>query len=61
MQFLTFEDGTALVEATFFPEPYRRFHMMLDRSHPYLLSGLVEENFGVPTLMVDGVERIDLL
>jgi error-prone DNA polymerase len=58
MQFLTFEDETGLVEATFFPEPYRRFHMMLDWSHPYLLSGLVEENFGVPTLTVDGVERV---
>ncbi|MGD8563987.1 MAG: DNA polymerase III subunit alpha [Desulfarculaceae bacterium] len=58
MQFLTFEDQTGLVEATFFPEAYHRFHMMLDWSHPYLLSGLVEENFGVPTLTVDGVERI---
>ena len=30
MQFLTFEDETGLVEAAFFPEAYRRFHMILD-------------------------------
>ena len=53
MQFLTFEDGTGLVEATFFPEAFRKFHMTMDWSRPYVLHGLVEENYGATTLTVD--------
>lgn len=58
MQFLTFEDQTGLVEATFFPEAFRRFHMMLDWNRPYILHGLVEENFGALTLTVDQCQSI---
>jgi error-prone DNA polymerase len=58
MEFLTFEDETGIVETTFFPEPYRRFCHMLDRNRPYLLSGKVEENWGVATLTVDRVAPI---
>ena len=58
MQFLTFEDDTGIVETTFFPDAYRRFCHMLDRHRPYLLSGTVDENWGVVTLTVDGVEMI---
>jgi len=58
MQFLTFEDETGLVEATFFPEAYRRFHMTLDWERPYLLGGQVEENFGAVTLTVESVEKL---
>ncbi len=58
MEFLTFEDETGIVEATFFPEPYRRFCHMLDRNRPYLLAGKVEENWGAVTLTVDRVEPI---
>ena len=58
MEFLTFEDETGLVEATFFPEAFRRYHMMLDKNRPYVLRGLVEENFGALTLTVDGCQSI---
>ena len=58
MQFLTFEDDTGIVETTFFPDAYRRFCHILDRHRPYLLSGVVDENWGVVTLTVDGVEMI---
>jgi DNA polymerase-3 subunit alpha/error-prone DNA polymerase len=58
MEFLTFEDETGIVETTFFPEPYRRFCHMLDRNRPYLLTGKVEENWGVVTLAVDRVQAI---
>ena len=58
MQFLTFEDETGLVETTFFPEAYRRFAMSLDWERPYLLSGLVEENFGAHTLTVERASPI---
>jgi DNA polymerase-3 subunit alpha/error-prone DNA polymerase len=55
MEFLTFEDDTGLVETTFFPDTYERFCHLLDWGRPYLLSGLVEENWGAVTLTVDGV------
>ena len=52
MEFLTFEDETGLVEATFFPQAYRRFCAVLDRSRPFILFGKVEEDFGALTLTV---------
>jgi len=58
MEFLTFEDETGLVETTFFPEVYRRFCALLDRSQPFILSGKVAEDFGAVTLTVNRVERI---
>jgi DNA polymerase-3 subunit alpha/error-prone DNA polymerase len=58
MQFVSFEDDTGLVEATFFPNAYRRFAMSLDWGRPYLLSGLVEENFGAVTLTVENARRL---
>jgi DNA polymerase-3 subunit alpha/error-prone DNA polymerase len=58
MQFLTFEDETGLVEAAFFPEAYRRLHMILDWERPYLLEGVVDENFGAATLTIGNVRKI---
>jgi len=58
MEFLTFEDDTDLVETTFFPDTYERFCHLLDWGRPYLLSGLVEENWGAVTLTVEKVMPI---
>jgi len=58
MEFLTFEDETATVETTFFPPAYRRFCHILDYSHPYLLQGKVEQDFGAVTLTVDRVRAL---
>jgi DNA polymerase-3 subunit alpha/error-prone DNA polymerase len=55
MQFVTFEDETGIVEATFFPAAYRRFCHILDHGRPFLLSGKVEANWGAATLAVDAV------
>jgi len=52
MQFLTFEDETGLVEATFFPRVYRRCCHRLDTGRPCLLTGRVEEEWGAVTLTV---------
>ncbi|MGE0277683.1 MAG: DNA polymerase III subunit alpha [Nitrospiraceae bacterium] len=52
MEFATFEDTTALYDATLFPEVYQRCCHLLSSDHPYLLRGLVEEQFGVVTLTV---------
>ncbi len=58
MEFLTFEDETAIIETTFFPEVYRRYAHILAAQRPYLLRGLIEEDFGALTLTV---ERVRLL
>ncbi len=58
MEFLTFEDETGMVEATFFPGVYRRYAHMLASGRPYLLTGLAEEDFGAVTLTVDSVVQL---
>jgi error-prone DNA polymerase len=55
MEFISFEDTTALYETVFFPEAYARFCHMLNRSRPYVLTGVVQEEFGVATLVVGSV------
>lgn len=59
MEFVSFEDTTAIYETTFFPGVYRRFCHMLSRTRPYLLWGKVEEHFGAITLTVDDVAYLD--
>lgn len=56
MEFVSFEDTTALYETVFFPEAYARFCRMLTTARPYLLRGKVEEEFGVPNLQIEDVE-----
>ena len=56
MEFVSFEDTTAIYETVFFPEAYERFCRMLTTARPYLLRGKVEEEFGVPSLQIDTVE-----
>jgi error-prone DNA polymerase len=58
MEFLSFEDTTALYDATIFPDAYRRFCHLLTSTRPFLLTGLVEEDYGVCTLTVERVERL---
>lgn len=58
MEFLTFEDETALVETVFFPEVYRRYATRLSTGKAYLLWGLVEEEFGATTLTVHKVKSL---
>ena len=58
MEFLTFEDDTAIIETTFFPEVYHRYAHLLSSHKPYLLHGLVEEDFGAITLTVERMEAV---
>lgn len=55
MEFLTFEDETGQLETTFFPQVYRACAHMLRSGRGYLLTGMVEEDFGALTLTVDSV------
>ncbi|MCK6473831.1 MAG: DNA polymerase III subunit alpha [Planctomycetes bacterium] len=58
MEFLTFEDETGLLESTFFPQAYARYCDLLAEGGPFVLEGLVEEEFGAQTLTVHAVERL---
>jgi error-prone DNA polymerase len=58
MEFISFEDTSALYETVFFPEAYARFCHILNRSRPYVLTGVVGEEFGVCTLAVDSVRLL---
>ncbi len=58
MEFLTFEDESGQVETTFFPEVYRRYAHLLRSGRGYLLTGLVEEDFGAITLTVDRLQPL---
>lgn len=59
MEFVTFEDLTALYDATIFPDTYRRFCQLLAPNRAYILHGVIEQNFGVATLTVDSLTGLD--
>jgi len=59
MEFISFEDTTAIYETVFFPEVYRRFCRMLSNIRPYLLHGIVEEDYGAISLTVKRIEFLD--
>jgi DNA polymerase-3 subunit alpha/error-prone DNA polymerase len=58
MEFLTFEDETALLETVFFPKVYSRYATVLSAGCAYLLWGMVEEEFGAVTLTVEKLRKI---
>jgi error-prone DNA polymerase len=58
MEFVSFEDTSALYETILFPQAYARFCHILNRSRPYVLTGMVQEEFGVVTLMVDDIRLL---
>ncbi len=58
MEFLTFEDETGLVEATFFPRVYQRYAAVLSSGCVYILQGEVEEEYGAVTLTVRALELL---
>lgn len=55
MEFISFEDTTAIYETTFFPKAYSKFVSLLSRSRPYVLEGTVHSHYGATTLTVDTV------
>jgi len=58
MEFVTFEDLTALYDGTLFPDLFRRVCSILAANEAYVLEGLVEEEFGVVTLTVRDLELL---
>jgi len=59
MEFISFEDTTAIYETTFFPRVYERFCRMLTTARPYVLRGRIEEDFGALAMTVEEIEFLD--
>ncbi len=57
MEFVSFEDETALYEAVLFPRPYRRFANLLFCDFPVTVTGEVDEDYGALSLIVRHIER----
>jgi DNA-directed DNA polymerase III PolC len=58
MEFVSFEDQTALYEAVFFPQAFQRFCQHLDMNRPYALYGQVACEFGAVSLTVKQLRRL---
>jgi error-prone DNA polymerase len=58
MEFITFEDETGIIETTFFPKIYHRYCHILTKDRPYLLTGLVEEDYGAVSLTVKKIIQL---
>ena len=59
MEFVSFEDTSAIFDATFFPKAYERFCQKMTRQRPFILKGKVEEEFGVAALTIEWVDFLD--
>lgn len=58
MQFISFEDETAIFETIFFPKTFKKYALLLSHQRPYTLKGRVESEFGVVSLNVYEIERL---
>jgi len=55
MEFVSFEDETAIYETVLFPEEYRSLSRVLDGVRPYVIEGIVEEDQGAVSLTVKSI------
>jgi DNA polymerase-3 subunit alpha/error-prone DNA polymerase len=53
MEFLSFEDETGLIECTLFAGSYARYCHALALGGPFVLSGFLDEDFAVRTLIIE--------
>jgi DNA polymerase III alpha subunit len=59
MQFATFDDGDGLIETVLFPQVFRdRGHVLFDQG-PFIFRGKVDEEFGVVTLTLTHLDRLE--
>jgi DNA polymerase III alpha subunit len=63
MKFLTLDDSTTLYNATFWPKTYKRFGSILYNIGPFIIKGLVTQEFATspPTVEALWVARLDSL
>ena len=60
MQFVSFEDETDIFESVLFPQIYKRFSLILEEEMPYILEGKVVQEFGVTSLEVYNIKKLDI-
>jgi error-prone DNA polymerase len=60
MQFISFEDETAIFETVFFPRVYKKYALKLSHQAPYILTGRVDTEFEVMSLNVFDIEMVRL-
>jgi DNA polymerase III alpha subunit len=58
MEFVSFEDETAIYETVFFPKTFQRFCQKVDAGRGYLLYGQVESEFGAVSVTVLQVSEL---
>ena len=58
MEFVSFEDETAIYETVFFPKAFQRFCQKVDVGRGYLLYGQVESEFGAVSVTVLQVSEL---
>jgi len=57
MEFVSFEDETAIFEAVLFPDAYKRFRHLLFEESPLWVEGLVEKDRGAVTLTIESIKK----
>jgi DNA polymerase III alpha subunit len=58
MEFVSFEDTSAIYETVFFPEAYARFCHMISYVRPYILTGKIEEEYDAVTMQVETLKML---
>jgi DNA polymerase III alpha subunit len=58
MEFVSFEDETALIEAVLFPETYRRYGGLLFEERPFFIVGKVQLDRGGLTLELRSLSKV---
>ncbi len=57
MEFVSFEDETAIFEAVLFPDAYKRFRHLLFEEAPLWVEGLVEKDRGALSLTIESIKK----
>ncbi len=57
MEFVSFEDETAIFEAVLFPDAFKRFRHLLFEEAPLWVEGLVEKDRGALSLTIESIKK----
>ena len=57
MEFVSFEDETAIFETVLFPEAYEKYRHFLFEARPLWVEGTVEYDRGAVTLTIESLSR----
>ena len=60
MQFVSFEDETDIFETVLFPDVYEKYALLLEEHRPYIIEGIVTSEFGVVTVEVKKIEKLNV-